>query len=226
MAAEESQLQNQQLCQQVESLEKKCLALLEEVKLECEERLREYKESPELKDEIKRACEVHLQDYKDSSEFKTEVAEACKRRLVEYQASDEMKTTIWNKGFRMFVSGFNRGLREARLAPSTPLSKLRVAKVDSDGEDVLYGEDDLPLPKGTSRTAAGSSEAEPEPGNEDAGPQGQEIVPYVGTGGSEQGDARPPTDSNVNNDNVNKDSIDDDAPRHVSPLRTVFPSVE
>ncbi|XP_021603177.2 uncharacterized abhydrolase domain-containing protein DDB_G0269086-like [Manihot esculenta] len=67
LAAEESQLQNQQLCQQFESMEKKCSALLEEAKLaedrvqlECEERLREYKESPELKDEIKQACEVRL----------------------------------------------------------------------------------------------------------------------------------------------------------------------
>ena len=45
-------------------------------------------------------------------------------------------------------------------------------------------------------------------------------MPFVGTGGSEQEDAGPPTDSNVNN--VNIDNVDDSAPRHVSPLRTVF----
>ncbi|XP_043814063.1 uncharacterized protein LOC122723984 [Manihot esculenta] len=50
LAAEESKLQNQQLCQQVKVLEKRCSALLEDAKLaedrvqlECEELLREYK---------------------------------------------------------------------------------------------------------------------------------------------------------------------------------------
>ncbi|XP_043812724.1 uncharacterized protein LOC122723692 [Manihot esculenta] len=86
LVAEESKLQNQQLCQQVESLETRCSALLEEVKLaedrvqlEVEKCLREYKESPELKKEIQQACEAHLQDYTSSSEFKVKIAEACER---------------------------------------------------------------------------------------------------------------------------------------------------
>ena len=58
-----------------------------------------------------------------------------------------MKTAIWNKSFRMFVSGYNRGLRTARYNPSTPLAELRGAEEDSDGEEVLYGEDDRPLPE-------------------------------------------------------------------------------
>ncbi|XP_021593075.1 uncharacterized abhydrolase domain-containing protein DDB_G0269086-like [Manihot esculenta] len=114
LAAEESKLQNQQLCQQVKSLETRCSALLEGVKLaedrvqlEVEKRLREYKESPELKKEIQQAGEAYLQNYKNSLELKAEVAEACERRLAESKASDEMKTAVWNKGFRMFVSGFN-----------------------------------------------------------------------------------------------------------------------
>ncbi|XP_021621469.1 uncharacterized protein LOC110621498 [Manihot esculenta] len=257
LATEKSKLQNQQLCQQVQTLEMRCSALLDEAKLaedrvqlEVEKRLREYKESPELKNEIQQACEARLQNYKDSSEFKTEVAEACERRLVEYKGSKVMKKAIWNKGFRMFVSGFNRGLREARHNPSTPLTELRAKEEDSDGEEVVYGEDDRPLPKGASRTAVGPSEAnteldaedvevldleeddaEPqdkdaELGKEGVGPQGQEMVPFVGTGGSEQEDGSPPVDSNVNSVNDNDVNMDDNMPRHVSPLRTVFPSSE
>ncbi|XP_021620551.1 ciliary rootlet coiled-coil protein 2-like [Manihot esculenta] len=59
LAAEESKLQNQQLCQQVKTLETRCSALSEEAKLaedkvqlEVEKHLKEYKESPELKREI------------------------------------------------------------------------------------------------------------------------------------------------------------------------------
>ena len=50
----------------------------------------------------------------------------------------------------------------------------------------------------------------------------------MGTKGSGQEDAGPPIDSNVNNVSVDStgDNVDDNAPRHVSPLRTVFPSVE
>ncbi|XP_021625005.1 uncharacterized abhydrolase domain-containing protein DDB_G0269086-like [Manihot esculenta] len=117
LPAEESKLQNQQLCQAVKVLENR-------VQLECEERLREYKESTELKKEIEQACEARLQDYKDSSELKAKIAEACEERLAEFKASDEMKNAIWHKGFCMFISGFNRGLREARYAPSTPLAEL------------------------------------------------------------------------------------------------------
>ena len=105
----------------------------DKVQLECEERLREYKESAELKKEIEQACEARFQSYKDSSELKSKIAEACEERLAEFKASDEMKNAIWHKGFRMFVSGFNRGLREARHAPSTPLAELRAADEDSDG---------------------------------------------------------------------------------------------
>ncbi|XP_043815052.1 rootletin-like [Manihot esculenta] len=235
LAVETFKLQSQHLCQEVEILKKRCAALLEDAKhaedrvqLECEERLREYKESTELKEKIEQACEAHLQSYKDSLELKAKIAKACEERLAEFKASGEMKTAIWNKGFRMFVSGYNRGLRIARYAPSTPLAELQAAEEDSDGEEVLYGEDDRPLPKGASRTVAGPSEADAELGKEDegAGPQRQEIVPFVGTGGSVPEGARPPIDSNVNNVNVDKDSVDDDVPRHVSPLRTVFPSVE
>ncbi|XP_043804867.1 uncharacterized abhydrolase domain-containing protein DDB_G0269086-like [Manihot esculenta] len=129
--AEESKLHNQKLSHEVRTLEHKCLALLEEarhaedrIQLECEKRLMEYKDSAELKREIEQACEAHLQDYKDSSELKAIIAEACQSQLAEFKASDEMKTAIWQKSFRMFMSGFNRGLREARLAPDTPLAKL------------------------------------------------------------------------------------------------------
>ncbi|XP_021626887.1 leucine-rich repeat-containing protein 45-like [Manihot esculenta] len=100
-AAEEFKLHNQKLCHEVRTLEHKCSALLEDarlaedkVQLECERRLVEYKESPELKKEIKQACEARLQDYKSSSEFKAKIAEACEKRLVEFQGSDEMKTAI------------------------------------------------------------------------------------------------------------------------------------
>ncbi|XP_021621496.1 uncharacterized protein LOC110621528 [Manihot esculenta] len=209
------------------TLEAETTKLQNQVQLECEKRLWEYKESAELKREIEQACEAHLQIYKDSYELKTKIAEACKERLVVYKASDEMKNAIWHKGFRIFVSGFNRGLRTARYALSTPLAELRATEVDSDGEDVLYGEDDMPLPKGAHRTAAGPPKADAElrerddKAAEDAGPQGREIVPFVGTGGSEQKGSEPPIDSSIGDsvDNVN-------VPRRVSPLRTVFPSVE
>lgn len=195
--------------------------------MECEERLKEYKESSELKEEIERACEARLQAYKDSPDLKAEIAEACQTRLAEYQASDEMKMAIWKKGFRMFVSGFNRGLKEARQAPSTSLAKLRAAEVDSDGKTVFYGEDDLPLPKGTSHASAGlpcedskADEGDDE-ASEEVGPEGLEIVPFVGTGRSEQEGARSfPYD---NSTNVDKDNAGDDVPRNISPLRTIFP---
>ncbi|XP_043817062.1 uncharacterized protein LOC122724914 [Manihot esculenta] len=250
-SAEESKLHNQQLSHEVRTLERKCSALLEEtrhaenkIQLECERRLTEYQESDELKRKIEQACEAYLQDYKDSPELKAIIAEACESQLAEYKASDEMKTAVWQKGFRIFATGFNRGLREARLALDIPLAKLRVAEVDSDGENVLYGEDDFPLPRGTSRIAAESSseeseldgegvdvlelgeddfgpqEGDVELGEEGASPSGLETVPFVGTDGSELEDARPPSDVNVN---VNKDSIGDDVPRNVSPLRTFFP---
>ncbi|XP_021612101.1 uncharacterized abhydrolase domain-containing protein DDB_G0269086-like [Manihot esculenta] len=200
LAVETTTLQNQHLCQEVEALKKRCAALLEDAKLaedrvqlECEERLREYKEPTELKREIEQACEAHLQSYKDSFELKAKIVEACE--------------------------DFNQGLREARYAPSTPLAELRAAEVDSDGEDVLYGEDDRPLPKGAPHTAAGSPEEdtelgeedEPEgsdvgPQGEDAEPQGGEIVPFV-------------------NSSVGTDNVDNEAPRNVSPLRTIFPPV-
>ncbi|XP_043817458.1 myosin-10-like [Manihot esculenta] len=231
-AAEESKLLNQKLCHEVETMEHRCSALLKDVRLvedrvqlECERRLMEYKESPELKKEIDQACEARLQDYKSSSEFKVKIAEACEKRLAEFQGSDEMKTAIWNRGFRMFISGYNRGLRTARYALSTPLAELRAVEEDSDGEEVLYGEDDRPLPKGAPRTAAGPSEVGAELGDGDAGPQGEEIVPFVGTEESKPEGAGPPIDSNVNVDSTGG-NVDDNAPRHVSPLRTVFPSVE
>ncbi|XP_043811049.1 tropomyosin alpha-3 chain-like [Manihot esculenta] len=130
-AAEEFKLQNQQLCQQVKDLETRCSALSEwakladdKVRLEVEKHLKEYKESPELKKETQQACEAYLQNYKDSSELRTEIAEACERRLTDYKASDEMKEAIWYKGLCMFVSGFNRGLREARRNPTVPLTVL------------------------------------------------------------------------------------------------------
>ncbi|XP_021609057.1 uncharacterized protein LOC110612586 [Manihot esculenta] len=102
LEAETTKLQNQHLSQEIEALKKRCLALFEDAKLaedrvqlECEERLREFKESAELKKEIEQACEVHLQAYRDSPELKAEIAEACQARLAEYKASDELKTAIW-----------------------------------------------------------------------------------------------------------------------------------
>ncbi|XP_043811063.1 uncharacterized protein LOC122723326 [Manihot esculenta] len=130
----------------------------------------------------------------------------------------------------MFVSGFNRGLREARQAPSTPLAKLQAAEVDSDGEDVLYGEDDLPLPKGTSHTSAGPSDKDTELGEEDeraaedTGPPGLEVVLYVGDGGSEQEGARPPTSGNANA-SIENNNVNSETPRNVSPLITIFPPI-
>ncbi|XP_021598819.1 uncharacterized protein LOC110604820 [Manihot esculenta] len=256
LEAETTKLQNQHLSQEIEALKKRCSALLEDAKLaedrvqlECEERLREFKESTELKKEIEQACKVRLQAYRDSPDLKAEIAEACQARLAEYKASDELKTAIWQKGFRMFASGFNRGLREARQAPFAPLSELRAKEEDSDGEEVLYGEDDLPLPKETSHTSAGPSDKdtglgekedmevlEPEEdnsgpqeedvelGGEDAGPQGQEVVLYAGDGRSEQEGAKPPLSSNVNT-NVEGSSVDSKIPRNVSPLRTIFPPI-
>ncbi|XP_043813728.1 uncharacterized protein LOC122723882 [Manihot esculenta] len=211
LAAEASRLQNQHLCQEVEALKRRCSALLEDAKhaedrvqLECEERLREYKESAELKKEIEQACEALLQSYKDSSELKAKIAEAYEARLAKFKASDEMKNAIWHKGFRMFVSSFNRGLREARHALSTPLAQLRALEIDSDGEEVHYGEDDRPFPKGVPHIATESLEEGTElkegDGQETAGPEeegveslreyagpqeggaGSEIVPYVGPG--------------------------------------------
>ncbi|XP_043813807.1 uncharacterized protein LOC122723901 [Manihot esculenta] len=232
LAVEASKLQNQYLCQEVEALKKRCSALLEDAKhaedrvqLACEERLQEYrgsaelraevdqacqrrlleyKGSSELKAEIEQACEDRLRLYQDSPELKAKIEEACEARLAEFKASDELKNEIWHRGFRMFASGFNRGLKEARDDPSTPLALLRALEVDSDGEEVCYGEDDNPLPKGASHTTTGPLEEDveleegdeqenAEPEESDARPQGEDakspvedagsIVPFVGDGG-------------------------------------------
>ncbi|XP_021624753.2 golgin subfamily A member 6-like protein 2 [Manihot esculenta] len=242
LVAEESKLQNQQLYQEVKEY-RGSAELRADIDQACQRRLLEYKGSSELKAEIEQACEDRLQLYQDSSKLKAKIEEACEARLAEFKASDELKNEIWHRGFRMFASGFNRGLKEARDDPSTPLARLQAPEVDSDGEEVCYGEDDNPLPKGASHTATGPFEedaeleegeeketAEPEESDarlqgedakssgEDAGPQGGEIVPFMGVGGSGQESTGLPKDSSV-------DNINDDIINNVSPLRTIFPPV-
>ena len=170
--------------------------------------------------------------------MKAFIAEACETRLDEYLASADMKAAVLRKAFRMYVTGYNRGIREARHAPDTPLAKLRMAEVDSDGEPVLYGEDDFPMPRGDCRVggpSAVSSEEESESDGEDLGaleseggnPEsegedlnpGLETAPVVGTETSDPKDAGLPPDIVVNKHNVGEDVL-----TNVSPLRTIFPS--
>ncbi|XP_021602537.1 putative golgin subfamily A member 6-like protein 19 [Manihot esculenta] len=101
LATEESKLQNQQLCQEVKALERRCSALLEDakliedkVRLAGEERLQVYKESTEFKSEVDQACQRFLQEYKGSLEFKTELGQACKNHLQLYKDSSELKAKI------------------------------------------------------------------------------------------------------------------------------------
>ena len=232
-SAEEFDLRQQQLKNEVRVLERKCLALLEVVKyaegkaqLKRDQYIAEYQESDELKGKIEQACEAHLQDYKDSSEFEEFVAEACEEHLDEYKASSEMKQAIFDKAYRMYVTGYNRGLREARQAPDIPLAKLRRREVDSDGESVLYGEDDFPLPRGDCRrdrdrpaessskgSELGSEEDDPDSVKEGLHP-GSEIAPTIESAGPK--DTELPSGVAVNR-NSEGGFID------VSPLRTIHP---
>lgn len=236
-SAEEFNLRQQQLKNEVRSLERKCLALLETVKyaegkaqLKREQYIAEYQESDELKVKIDQACEAHLQDYKDSSEFKEFMAEACEEHLDEYKASGEMKKAILDKAYRMYVTGYNRGLREARQAPDVPLAELRRREVDSDGESVLYGEDDCPLPRGDSRrnidrssgSSSEESEVESEEGDLDSEKDGlhprSEVAPTINVESSGPRDTELPSGMAVNRDNAGEGVLTD-----ASPLRTIYP---
>ncbi|XP_043807692.1 uncharacterized protein LOC122722096 [Manihot esculenta] len=149
-----------------------------------------------------------------------------------------MGSAIFKKAFRMYVTGYNRGLREARHAPDIPLEKLRKPELDSDGEPVLYGEDDFPMPRGDCRivgrsSVSSSEESESEgedeevPGSEGDDPNsekedphlGSEIAPVVNVERPDPKEAVLPPDVAVNKDSVGEDVLTD-----VSPLRTIFPS--
>lgn len=45
----------------------------------------------------------------------------------------------------MFASSFNQDLKAARDAPSAPLADLQTPELNSNGEEVCYGEDDNPF---------------------------------------------------------------------------------
>ncbi|XP_043804996.1 tropomyosin-1, isoforms 9A/A/B-like [Manihot esculenta] len=229
-SAEEFKLRHDQLNQEVRALE--CKAQL--VREQC---IAEYQESDELKEKIIQVGELAVQDYRDSSEFKEFVAEACEAHLAKYLASDEMKRAIVNKALHFYSSGYNRGLREARQAPDIPLSELRKREVDSDGEPVMYGEDDFPMPRGDCRvggrsTVSSSDESELEEedveilGSKDDNPVaeeedpnlGSEIAPAANVESSDPKDAELSADITANRDNVGEGVLTD-----VSPLRTIYP---
>ncbi|XP_043810672.1 golgin subfamily A member 5-like [Manihot esculenta] len=229
-SAEEFKLRHDQLNQEVRALE--CKAQL--VREQC---IAEYQESDELKEKIIQAGELAVQDYRDSSEFKEFVAEACEAHLAKYLASGEMKRAIVNKALHFYSSGYNRGLREARQAPDIPLSELRKREVDSDGEPVMYGEDDFPMPRGDCRvggraTVSSSDESELEEedvevlGSKDDDPVAEEEDPNLGSEiasaanveSSDPRDVELPADVTANRDNVGEGVLTD-----VSPLRTIYP---
>lgn len=58
-----------------------------------------------------------------------------------------MKEKIYNEAFHMFASGYNQSLKAVRDASSTLLVALQAPEIDSDGEEVHYGEDNNPLPR-------------------------------------------------------------------------------
>lgn len=60
----------------------------------------------------------------------------------------EMKEIVYKEAFCMFSLSYNQGLKSTRDAPSILLVDLRALEVDYDDEEVRYGEDDNPLPKG------------------------------------------------------------------------------
>lgn len=101
LAAEESRLEQQQLCQEVKVLEGRCSTLLEDAKLikdkiwlACEECLQKCKGSAELKAKIDQACQRCLQEYKDSSKLQTKIRQACEDHLKRYKDSPELKAKI------------------------------------------------------------------------------------------------------------------------------------
>lgn len=100
-------------------------------------------------DRVQQTYEECLQEYKNSAELKEKIQRAYEARLEEYKAFAGLKERVYKKAFCMFASGFNQGLKAARDAPSTLLADLRSPKVNFDGKEVCYREDDNSLPKNT-----------------------------------------------------------------------------
>lgn len=61
----------------------------------------------------------------------------------------------------MFDFGYNQGLKVACDAPSASLANLRAPKVDFDGKEVRYEEDDNLLPKNSLPLPSTKQEANP-----------------------------------------------------------------
>lgn len=75
-------------------------------------------------DRVQRACEEHLREYKNSAELKAKIQQTCEARFEEYQAFEEVKERIYREAFCMFALGYIQGLKAVRDALSTLLENL------------------------------------------------------------------------------------------------------
>lgn len=64
-----------------------------------------------------------------------------------YLQFNEHKSKTFNSAMHFYASGYNLELKVGRDELSKPLSSLRLDECDSDGKDVQYGPDDLPIKK-------------------------------------------------------------------------------
>ncbi|XP_043805310.1 flocculation protein FLO11-like [Manihot esculenta] len=109
-------------------------------------------------------------------------------------------------------------------------SSLRKREVDSDGESVLYGEDDFPMPRGDSRrnrdrpaescseeSELGSEEDDSDSVKESLHP-GSDVAPVINVASSGPRDTELPSEGAVIRDNVGEGVL-----TGVSPLRAIYP---
>ncbi|XP_043808005.1 uncharacterized protein LOC122722137 [Manihot esculenta] len=139
------------------------------------------------------------------------VAEACEAHLNEYKASGEMGAAILKKAFRMYVTGYNRGLREARHAPDTPLAELLKYEADSDDcrrnicqpTEISSEESEL---EGEDVEVLGSKDDDPVSEGENPN-LGSEVAPAVNIESSDPRDTELPADMTANRDNVGEEVL-------------------
>lgn len=67
--------------------------------------------------------------------------------------SNEHKSKILNSAMRFSTSSYNFGLKVGHNEPNRPLGALQLADCNSDGENVQYGPENLPIEKPTMTSA-------------------------------------------------------------------------
>ncbi|XP_043816435.1 uncharacterized protein LOC122724710 [Manihot esculenta] len=87
-------------------------------------------------------------------EYEVAIMDMCKKNegvirtmYQKYLQSNEHQSKILNSTMHFYASSYNLGLKADRDELNKPLSSLRLAECDSDGENMLYSPNDLPIKK-------------------------------------------------------------------------------